>query len=134
MFTLKYVDGYSIDSRGTDMPAKELEIKDLRPLMRGVTVEGRLMKLGGAQRTKKGMIQTAFLKQGKFRTRLRLKSDMIGLVKKGDIVKCLNFDTLEGRLTLIPNEMSIMVANGRRVWIGRELREMEAKRKKQAAD
>ena len=116
------------------MPANELEIKELRPSMRGVTVQGRLMKLGGAQRTKRGMIQTAFLKQGKFRTRLRLESDMIGAIKKGDLVKCLNFDTQEGRLTLVPNEMSIMVANGRRVWIGRDLREMEARRKKRAVD
>jgi hypothetical protein len=116
------------------MPAKELEIKDLRPRMRNVTVEGRLSKLSGGQKTKRGMIQTAFLKQGKFRTRLRLEKDMIGTVKKGDLIKLLNFDTQEGRLTLVSNEMSILVANGRRVWIGRELREMEAKRRKRAAD
>lgn len=116
------------------MPAKELELRDLRPEMKNVTVEGRLMKLSGAQRTKKGMLQTAFLKQGKFRARLRLESDMIGTIDEGDLIKLVNFDTLEGKLTLISNERSIMVANGRRVWIGHRLREMEARRKKRAID
>lgn len=112
---------------------KELEIRDLRPMMKSVTVEGRLMKLSGVQKTKKGPLCTAFLKQGKFRARLRLEKDMIGKVERGDLIKLLNFDTQEGKLTLVSNEMSIMVANGRRVWIGRELREMEAKRGKRAA-
>ncbi|MFQ6107785.1 MAG: hypothetical protein ACE5QF_09435 [Thermoplasmata archaeon] len=112
------------------MPAKSLEIRDLRPGMKNVTVEGRLMKLSGAQRTKKGMMCIAFLKQGKFRTRLRLDSEMMGTVERGDHVKLLNFDTQKGRLTLVPNEKSIMVANGNRVWIGWKLKEMEARRKK----
>lgn len=112
---------------------KELEIKDLRPMMKSVIVEGRLMKLSGVQRTKKGPLCTAFLKQGKFRARLRLEKDMIGKVERGDMIKLLNFDTQEGKLTLVSNEKSIIVANGRRVWVGRELREMEARRKRRAA-
>ncbi|MFQ5911366.1 MAG: hypothetical protein ACE5IJ_11710, partial [Thermoplasmata archaeon] len=86
------------------------------------------------QRTKKGMMCTAFLKQGKFRARLKLKGDMIGTIARGNLVKVLNFDTQLGRLTLVPNERSIIVANGRRVWIGRELREMEARRRKGAPE
>ncbi|MCJ2669444.1 MAG: hypothetical protein KAS60_07390 [Thermoplasmata archaeon] len=112
---------------------KELEIRDLRPMMKSVIVEGRLMKLSGVQKTKKGPLCTAFLKQGKFRARLRLEKDMIGKVERGDMIKLLNFDTQEGKLTLVSNEKSIIVANGRRVWVGRELREMEARRKKRAA-
>ncbi|MFQ6127974.1 MAG: hypothetical protein ACE5QW_03635 [Thermoplasmata archaeon] len=112
---------------------KEVEIKDLRPGMRNVMVEARVMKLSGIQKTKKGMMCVAFLKQGKFRARLRLESDMIGTVGRGDSLKLFNFDILRGKITLVPTERSIIVANGKRVWIGRKLREIEARRKREMA-
>lgn len=110
--------------------SKELKIKDLRPKMKNVTVEGRLMKVTGAQKTKKGLLCFGFLKQGKHRTRIRLDSDMIGAVKPGQTLRLLSFNTLEGRLTLVPTEKSIIVADGKRVWVSKELQEMEAQRKK----
>jgi hypothetical protein len=121
-----------LSPRGIEMPeSKELKIKDLRPKMKNVTVEGRLMKVSGAQRTKKGLQYFGFLKQGNHRARIRLESDMIGTVERGQFLRLLSFNTLEGRLTLVPTEKSIIVANGKRVWVSRELREMEARRKRE---
>lgn len=113
--------------------SKELKIKDLRPKMKNVTVEGRLMKVSGALNTKKGLQCFGFVKQGKHRTRIWLDSDMADTVKQGQTLRLLNFNTLEGRLTLVPTEKSIIVADGKRVWVSKELQEMEAQRKKLTA-